>query len=100
MKPGWLAGAWCSLKAWTAAGKSVELKFRPADANDLNTIVSLIVTEAGQGHFNGDYALPQVAAGLRHQVACIIADQPVPMPGARNRVGGRALIIDVDGKDV
>jgi GNAT superfamily N-acetyltransferase len=76
------------------------LAFRACLPADVDWIVRAIVTEAARGHFNADYGIEAAAKGLRHQMACLIADVPVPWPGHRNGAGGRALGIQVNGHDV
>lgn len=76
------------------------LQFRPASTHDIDGIVQSVVAEARAGHFNGDYELPAVAMGLRHQVLSLVNDAPVPMPGPRNGAEGRALVVQVNGNDV
>jgi predicted acetyltransferase len=76
------------------------LEFRAATLTDLDHVVAAIVAESAKGHFNADYGFPPAAAGLCHQVSCLISDAPVPWPSKRNGAGGRALCIQVNGHDV
>jgi RimJ/RimL family protein N-acetyltransferase len=58
-------------------------------------IVDAIVAASRHGHFSCDGDRPDILRGLWHQVDSVVADGRMPMPGARDGVGGQAVVVQV-----
>ena len=72
------------------------LQLRPATRADVAFIVDAIAAASRHGHFGCDVDRADVMRGLGFQVDTVVADGRMPMPGARDGVGGQAIVIDVD----
>lgn len=69
---------------------------RPAKPEDIQVIFDLCLLQAKRGHFNNAYLEPAIQPGLMRQIACAIADMPVPMPGKRDGARARIFTLEKD----
>ena len=86
----------CSLDTSTGIAESAD-QLRPATRADVAFIVDAIAAASRHGHFSCDVDRADVVRGLWFQIDTVVADGRMPMPGARDGVGGQAVVVDVDG---
>ncbi len=78
-----------------AAPATHEPRIHLASPADVPFIVDAIVAESRLGDFSCDCSQPDVVNGLWHQVQTIVSEGVAPLPGARDRAGARAFVVQV-----